>query len=444
MFRRLWSICVIFIILVGFSLAASPGMAQSSQPPIVVLTADMPVEPAMKLYLDRGLQYAKDANASLIVVQLNTPGGDINTMSDIMTAFRASPIPIVVYVTPVGAMAASAGTIITLSGHLAAMSPNTIIGAASPVGSQGQNIDTTEETKVKEALKADVRTLAANRPPAVIQAAQDAIDNAKAYTVDEALQLGLVDIKASDLNNLLAQLNGRTVKLQNVNLTLMTSGLPVVNVDPTLIEQALILFTDPNIVFIFLSMGTLAILIELSNPGGWIPGFAGAVLLLLAFYGLGILPVNWFGLLFLVLAFILFVVDIKAPTHGLLTAAGAVSFVVGALVLFNSVQLPGIPTISVPLVIATGVVIAAGFFGLVTLALRAQRHPIAMGRPYLVGQVGVVRSDLNPLGEVQVAGEAWSARPVDGEGPLLAGTRVEVVGMDGLKLRVRKKSNPGT
>src|SRR5512135_915995 len=194
MIRRLWSISVILMILIGFSLAASPAMAQSAQPPVVVLTADMPVEPAMKLYLERGLQYAVDAKAALIVVQLNTPGGDISTMTDIVSAFRASPIPIVVYVTPAGAMAASAGTIVTLAGDLAAMSPNTIIGAASPVGSQGQNIDTTEETKVKEALKANVRTLAANRPPAAIQAAQDAIDNAKAYTVDEALSVGLVDI----------------------------------------------------------------------------------------------------------------------------------------------------------------------------------------------------------------------------------------------------------
>jgi membrane-bound serine protease (ClpP class) len=442
MLRRTWSIFVISIILVGLSLPVSLVKAQSAQPPIIVLTADMPVEPAMKMYLERGLQYAVGAKAALVVVQLNTPGGDITTMTEIVSDFRASPIPIVVYVTPSGGMAASAGTIITLAGDLAAMAPNTIIGAASPVGSQGQNIDTTEETKIKEALKANVRTLAANRPPAAIQAAEDAIDNAKAYTVDEALGLGLVDIKASDLNDLLTQLNGRTIKLQNVDLTLMTSGLPVVNVDPTLIEEGLILFTDPNIVFILLSVGTLAILIELSNPGGWVPGFAGAVFLLLAFYGMGILPVNWFGLLFLVLAFILFVVDIKAPTHGLLTGAGTVSFVVGGLVLFNSVQIPGIPTISVPLVIATGIVIASGFFALVTLALRAQRHPVVMGRPLLIGQVGVVRSDLNPQGEVQVAGESWSARPAEGEGPLLSGTRVEVVAMDGLKLRVRKKPNP--
>ncbi len=442
MYRRVWSIFVILMILIGFSLAATPAKAQSTQPPIIVMTADMPVEPAMKLYLERGIAYAEGAKAALIVVQLNTPGGDIITMGQITTIFRSSPIPIVVYVTPAGGMAASAGTILTLAADVAAMAPNTIIGAASPVGSGGQNIDTTEETKIKEAMKADVRTFAANRPPAAIQAAEDAIDNAKAYTVDEALSLGLVDIKANDLNDLLAQLNGRTIKLQNVDLKLMTSGLPVVNVDLTLIEEGLVLFTDPNIVFIFISIGTLAILIELSNPGGWIPGFAGAVFLLLGLYGLGILPVNWFGILFMVLAFVLFVLDVKAPTHGLLTAAGTVSFVVGALVLFNSVQIPGIPTISVPLVIGTGVVIAAGFFSLVTLALRAQRHPVVMGRPILIGQVGVVRSDLNPQGEVQVAGESWSARPVEGEGPLLSGTRVEVVGMDGLKLRVRKTANP--
>lgn len=439
MLRRLWSILVITIILASFSLVAFPVRAQSSQQPVIVLTAAMPVEPAMVLYLERGLQYAADRNAALVVVQLNTPGGDVDSMTKISSDFQASPVPVVVYVMPPGAMAASAGTIITLAADVAAMAPNTIIGAASPVGPQGQNVDTTEETKLKEAFKADVRTMAQNRPPAAIQAAEDAIDNAKAYTVDESLELGLIDIKAADLHDLLVQLDGRTVKVQNRSLTLNVSQLPTEEVGLTLIEQALQLFTDPNVVFIFLSMGTLAILIELSNPGGWIPGFAGAVLLLLAFYGLGILPVNWFGLLFMGLAFLLFIVDIKAPTHGLLTAAGALSFVVGALVLFNSVRVPGIPTISIPLVVGTGIFIAGGFFAIVTVALRAQRRPLLMGRPLLVGKVGVVRSDLNPQGEVQVGGEAWSARPTEGEGPLLQGTRVEVVGMDGLKLRVKKK-----
>lgn len=439
MLRRLWSILVITIILASFSLVAFPVRAQSSQQPVIVLTAAMPVEPAMVLYLERGLQYAADRNAALVVVQLNTPGGDVDSMTKISSDFQASPVPVVVYVMPPGAMAASAGTIITLAADVAAMAPNTIIGAASPVGPQGQNVDTTEETKLKEAFKADVRTMAQNRPPAAIKAAEDAIDNAKAYTVDESLELGLIDIKAADLHDLLVQLDGRTVKVQNRSLTLNVSQLPTEEVGLTLIEQALQLFTDPNVVFIFLSMGTLAILIELSNPGGWIPGFAGAVLLLLAFYGLGILPVNWFGLLFMGLAFLLFIVDIKAPTHGLLTAAGALSFVVGALVLFNSVRVPGIPTISIPLVVGTGIFIAAGFFAIVTVALRAQRRPLLMGRPLLVGKVGVVRSDLNPQGEVQVGGEAWSARPTEGEGPLLQGTRVEVVGMDGLKLRVKKK-----
>jgi membrane-bound serine protease (ClpP class) len=441
MVRRIWSILFASMILIGFSLAALPVRAQSSQPSIIVLTADMPVEPAMQLYLERGLQYAVDARAGLIVIQLNTPGGDLNVMTNIVTALQASPIPVVVYIEPAGGMAASAGTIITLAARLAAMAPNTIIGAASPVGSQGENIDTTEATKIKEALKASVRTMAQNRPPTAISAAEDAIDNAKAYTVDEALRTGLIDIKATDLNDLLTQLNGRTVKMQNQSLTLSTSGAPVETVDLTLIEQALQLFTDPNLIFIFLSMGTLAILIELATPGGWIAGFTGAVLLLLALFGMGILPVNWFGLLFLALAFILFIVDIKAPTHGLLTAAGAASFIAGGLVLFNSVRIPGVPVISVPLVVGTGIFIALGFFAIVTVALRAQHRPILMGRPVLIGRTGVVRADLNPQGEVQVNGEAWTARPAEGEGPLMVGTRIEVVAMEGLKLKVKKVKN---
>jgi membrane-bound serine protease (ClpP class) len=327
-------------------------------------------------------------------------------------------------------MAGSAGTIITLSGNLAAMAPNTTIGAASPVGSQGEDIGQTEQAKVKSILEATVRTLTQGRPPAATQLAQDAIETAKAATVDEALQVGLIDFKAADVQDLLRQLNGRKVKIGTGEKTILTDNATVVEVPLNFIEGLLGLLTNPNIVFLLLAVGAQALLIELSNPGGWVAGFIGAVCLLLAVYGLGILPVNWFGILFL---------DIKAPTHGALTVAGVCSFIIGALVLFNSMRTPGFQPVSVPLVIGTGIFLGMGFFVAMTLAVRAMHRPVLTGTAILVGRIGTVRRELNPRGQVQVAGELWSAELTDDQsGPLPPGSQVQVTGIEGLRLKVRK------
>ncbi|OGO11575.1 MAG: hypothetical protein A2Z66_02500 [Chloroflexi bacterium RBG_13_66_10] len=187
-------------------------------------------------------------------------------------------------------------------------------------------------------------------------------------------------------------------------------------------------------------MGVQAVLIELSSPGGWVAGFVGFVCLALGAYGLGILPVNWFGLAFLIIAFVLFIVDIKAPTHGALTVAGVGSFILGALVLFNSPGTPEFQRVSVPLVVGVGIVTAALFFVVVTFAIRAQRRRVATGIEALIGRVGEARGELNPSGMVQVAGELWSAEVEPGSTSIPGGARVEVVGVDGLRLRVRKQS----
>ncbi len=418
-----------------------PGWAaysQSSTPLVSVMTVRGPVAPAMQLYIERGLQQAAEQGAALVVMQLSTPGGSILTMNQIVERMRASSVPIVVYVSPRGAMAASAGTLITLAGHAAAMAPETTIGAASPVGSQGEEIDTTEALKVKEVLKATARELAQNRKPAASQLAEEMIDNARAVTSGEALRVGLVDLQTESVNDLVAQLNGRTLKVLGREQTLQLTGARLEEMPPSLVEQALQTFTDPNLVFLFLSAGIWAIIIEISSPGGWVAGFTGAILLLLATFGMGILPVNWFGLLFLGLAFLLFVLDVQATTHGALTAAGGISFVVGALVLFNSVQIPGIPTISVPLVVAVGLIFASSFFALLMLALRAQATPVLTGRETLVGRVGIIREAVDPMGQIQVAGERWTARMVEGEPNLQVGERAEIVAIEGVQLRVRK------
>ena len=422
----------------GLVLPGVPAHGQESAPQALVMQVNGPVAPAMQLYVDRGLTYAADSGFSLVIMQLNTPGGTLDAMVSIVERIRRSPVPVVVYVSPNGSMAASAGTLITLAGHAAAMAPDTTIGAASPVGPSGENIDTTEALKLKEVMKASVRELARDRKPQAIQLAEQTIDNARAVSASEAFKIGLVDFQANTVEDLVAKLDGFQVKVLDAPTTLHTRGANLVDFPRTLIEQGLQFFTDPNLVFIFLSAGIWAILIELSSPGGWVAGFVGATLLLLALFGLGILPVNWTGLLFMVLAFVLFILDIKAPTHGALTAAGAASFAAGGLILFNTVRVPGIPEISMPLVIGTGVFIAATFFGALTLALRAQSAPVLTGHQTLVGKVGLIKAAVNPKGQIQVAGELWTARLVEGEEPLQIGDRAEVTGIEGVILWVKK------
>lgn len=416
---------------------------QDSTPEVIVMDVSGPVAPAMKLYIERGLQYADQRKAALVVMRLNTPGGSVATLTEIISLIRTSPVPVAVYVTPRGAMAASAGTLITLAGHASAMAPETMIGAASPVGSQGEDIDTTMETKVKEVLKASARELMLERSPEAIRLAENMIDNAQAVSSSEAVKIGLVDFQVSSLDELLAKLDGHKVKVLGQEQTLRLAGASQESVPQSLIELALQYLTDPNLVFLFLSAGIWAIILEISSPGGWIAGFTGAVLLLLATFGLGILPVNWFGLLFLGLAFVLFILDIKAPTHGALTVAGSVSFIAGALVLFNSVRVPGIPTISIPLVIGTGLFLAASFFAILTLALRAQAVPVLTGRQTLIGRVGVVKQAISPKGKLQVGGELWTARLAEGEAPIPLDERAQVLALDGLHLIV-KKADPET
>lgn len=414
------------------------GKAQENGPIIVTLRLEGALHPAMLEHLERTLQIAKRENAEMIILELDTPGGSIDLMNQMVMQIRGSQVPVIIYVSPRGAMAASAGTLLTLAGHLSAMAPETTIGAASPVGQTGEDIGETMENKVKEMLKANVRTLAADRPLKARNLAEEMVQEAKAVSVDEALEIGLIDIKANDLNDLLRQLDQRTVKLQDNTVTLHTTGAQIIQVDKTFLEEILMVLANPNIAFLLLAIGVQAILIEISSPGGWVAGFIGAVCLLLAVYGMGLLPVNWFGILFLALAFVLFILDIKAPTHGALTAAGVGSFIVGALVLFNSPNVPSFQRVSVPLIIGTGVTLGAIFFVILGFALRAQKAPVKIGHESLVGQIGLVKTKLNPTGTVQLGSELWTATLITGDSPAQPGERVEVVRVEQLQIIVQK------
>jgi len=437
---RLFIGILLFAILLGIvNVPAALAQTQADMPLAMVLTADGAVTPTMAEYLARGIRLAEQRGAEVLIFKLNTPGGSVDVMGDIVEIIRASEIPIVVYVAPRGAIAGSAGTVITLAGHVAAMAPETAIGAASPVGAQGEDIGETMEAKVKEILKAQARSLAEGRGPEAVALAEATIEEATAVSAAEALEVGLVDIIANDVHDLLSQLDGFTVQTAEGERTLHTANAEVSSMDLTLIEQLLVVLTNPNIVFILLTIGVQAILIELSSPGGWVAGFIGVVCLSLAAYGLGVLPVNWFGMIFLATAFVLFILDIKAPTHGALTAAGVGSLIVGALVLFNSPATPQFQRVSVPLVVVSSLITGGMFAAALAFAIRAQKAPIRTGREALIGRVGVVKDDIPVFGSgsVQVGGELWSAESAQGT-PINAGSRVDVLEVEGIRLKVQE------
>ncbi len=405
---------------------------------ILLLSAKGPLTPAMAEYLDRGIAKAVSLNAEVIIFQLDTPGGQLDLTNRMVQSMRASDIPIVVYIAPQGAIAGSAGMVITLAGHASAMASETAIGAASPVGGQGEDLEETIATKQKEILKATVRSLAGDRGADAITLAESAIDAAKAASAEEALNVGMVDFIANDLSELLRKLDGFTVRMPGGNRLLRTSNAEVVEFSQSLIDEFLQKLTNPNIVFLFITIGVQALLIEISSAGGWVAGLIGVASLALGAYGLGALPVNWFGLVFITTSFVLFLLDIKAPTHGALTAAGLATFIIGALVLFNSPGTPEFQRVSIPLVVGVGVATAAIFLLILTVALRAQNRKVSVGSETVIGTVGRARTDLSPKGMIQLGGELWSARTVQGAECIREGKRVEAIELDGLRVVVRR------
>jgi membrane-bound serine protease (ClpP class) len=430
---------LLLILLSALMLSWGPAAGQGEAPLALVLKADGPIIPAMEQYIKRGIQSAEAQGAEILVIELNTPGGDLGSMINIMQAIRASHIPVIVYVAPNGSMAGSAGAMITMAGHASAMAPETAIGASSPISSSGANLDSDARAKATQAVKALIRPLVERRGPEALKLAEAMIDQAKAATAKEALAAGLIDFIAVDTNDLLQKLDGFEVETAGGPLVLHTRDIHVQSLNISIIEQLLLMLTDPNIAFLLLAIGVQAILIEISSPGGWVAGFIGVVCLSLAVFGMGVLPVNWFGLIFVLTAFVLFILDIKAPTHGALTAAGVASFIVGALVLFNSPGVPQFQRVSVPLVIGTGIFLGLVFAVILGFALRAQLIPVRMGTNALVGKTGIAKTAVDSSGQVQLESELWSAEATQGSGSISKGDRVEVVNVEGLRLKVKKK-----
>ncbi len=401
----------------------------------MVMEVTGPVTPIMLSFIERGIEEAEEQGAEALVIMLNTPGGDVELTKTIIQAMIAADVPVVVYVAPRGARAASAGTFITLAGHVAAMAPTTSIGAASPVSGQGEEIPETLKDKITNILQADIEGLAQRRGEKAVEWAREAVSEARAATAEEALELGVIDFIANDLEDLLRQMDGFSVTLHDgQEVMLQTADAATEEVPMTPIEQFLHTVTNPNIAFILLTLGINGILFELSSPGGYAAGVVGVICLLLAFYALGVLDVNYTGLLFIALAFVLFVIDIKAPTHGVLTVGGIVSFVLGSLLLFNS----PFYAVSRSLVISVGLATGAFFAFIVAKAVLVQRRPATTGAEGLIGALATVRTDLAPTGTVYLKGEWWEAE-ADAP-PIEAGEQVRVKSVDGFRMRVTRDS----
>lgn len=414
--------------------------AQSGRPLVVVLDAEGPIMPAMQEYIERGIKIAERDNAEVLIIRLNTPGGSIDTMNQITEAIRASDVPVIVYVYPRSAWAASAGAIITMSAHASAMAPETTIGAASPVGSSGEDLGETIKAKEMEALTAKARTFTAGRGEEATRLAESMILTAEAVTAEEALDVRLIDFIVDDTDALLEKLDGFTVEMADGPRVLRTADAETEPLPMNFIEELLMVLTSSIIVLTLLGVGVQAILIEISSPGGWVAGFVGVVCLSLAGYGLGILPVNWFGIIFLVTAFVLFILDVKAPTHGALTAAGIASFIVGALVLFNSPGTPDFMRVSIPGVILLAALLGSTFAVIVGFGVRALRTPVRVGEESLIGKTGTAKTSVEEAGgQVQLQSELWSAELAEGAAKIRKGDTVEVVEVKGLRLKVRKK-----
>lgn len=431
-----YRLAILGILLVSLALAVWTPRTQAASGYIMVMNADGAIVPAMENYIDRALDRAENDNVALTIIQLDTPGGSVLTTEDIIQRIRGADIPVVVYVSPRGAMAASAGALITLSGHLSAMAPETVIGAASPINSDGSDLDDTSDRKAKEILMANMRSLTENRNRDAQNLAVAMIEDAEAVTASEAFAIGLIDAVADDVSDLIAQLDGKTAQLEGRTVTLELTGLDQRTVNMNLIERLLLMLTDPTLVFFLLSTGVLLVIIEFRAPGGWVAGTLGAIMIATSLYGLGVLPVNFLGLVFIALAFGLFVLEIHIPdTQGALTVAASISLAVGGLIMFNNTDVRQFGTVSLVLIIGQSLGLAVLGVLLTTWMVRTIKGQPLTGISGMIGLIGEVMVALEPRGIVFVHGERWRAETINGL-HVEEGMPVRVVEVDGLVVKV--------
>jgi membrane-bound serine protease (ClpP class) len=414
--------------LVG--LGKTVGLTKGGEVRIIELEG--PINPGAAAFLTRGLEDAEKQGAELIIIRLDTPGGLVPSMRTMVKGIMNSPIPVVVYVAPKGAGAASAGVMITVSAHVAAMAPGTNIGAAHPVGAGGKDIDKDMSEKVVNDMASYGRGIAQDKGRNA-DWVEKAIRESVSITAEEAVEKHVVDLVATDIDDLLKRLDGREIQLKQGKVTLKTKDLVKTYYEPGFRDAVLRLISDPNIAYILMMIGLAGLYFELAHPGAIFPGVIGAISLILAFYSFQTLPVNYAGLLLIALAIVFFIAEIKVASYGILSLGGIVSLTLGSIMLFEDVG------VSLRLMAPT-IVLIGGFFVIVsTLAFRAYRSKPQSGVEGLIGEVGVVQKPIDPEGLVFVHGEYW--RAMSGE-KLEPGEIVTVEEVTGLILKVRKASKP--
>jgi len=400
-----------------------------AQPKVVAVSIDGVVHPITVEIVNHAIEQAQSEHAAILLIRLNTPGGLLDATRQIIQQVSASPVPVVTYVTPSGGRAAPAGFFLLEAGDVAAMSPGTNAGAASPVLLTGE-MDQVMRSKVENDAAALLRSMTSRRGRNS-QVAETAVREAKAFTEKEMLDQHLIELIASDQQQLFQQLDGREItRWDGHKQVLHTSGATVVEAQRTLRERLMAAIADPNIGFILLVVGALGIYVEFSSPGLIFPGIAGAILLLLGLSSLSILPINWVGVALLVLSVSLFVLEAKFTSHGILGLGGTLSMILGALLLIN-----GPPEVRIHLITALAVAIpfAAITMFLVSIVIRARRNKVVTGAGGMIGEIGVSRTALEPEGQVLVRGEYWDAVA---SANLPAGARVRVTKVAGIKLLV--------
>ncbi len=409
---------------------SNPPQTSSAQK-VYLVAVDAAITPVVAEYIDKSIDTASQAGAEAVIIELDTPGGLVDSMREIVKKIMSADIPVIVYVGPSGARAASAGVFITISANIAAMAPTTHIGAAHPVTMEGK-MDKTMETKVVNDLAAMARSIAEKRGRNA-KWAEEAVRKSVSITETEALQAKVVDLIAPDVPTLLNDINGRTVDLATGKRTLHTAGAEVKEITMGFRFKFLNTISNPNIAYILMILGFYGLYFELSNPGAIFPGVAGAICLILAFYALQTLPINYAGLLLIMLGVGLFIAEAFITSHGVLGIGGAIAMAIGSVMLIESAS----PYLRISWSVIVPVVALSALLFIITvgLAVRVQREKADTGKEGMIGLEGTAKTDIHAEGQVFVRGEYWNAWSDE---PVRAGERVKIEAIEGLKLKVKK------
>lgn len=409
-------------------------IALLSLSPIYIAELDGIIEPMSAAYTVRCINLA-EKDSSPIIIELDTPGGLDEAMREIVKAELNADVPVIVYVSPSGARAASAGVFITLASNISAMTPGTNIGAAHPVSIGQQQVDKEMVEKVVNDAVAYIRSIAEKRGRNA-DWAEKAVRQSVSITEEEALELGVIDLIANSREELISLIDGMEVELPRGRETIKTEGRDVVEIPKTLRERFFSTLANPNLAYIFLILGIYGLILEFSRPGTFIPGVFGAICLLLAFFAFRILPINYAGLALILLSAIFFVLEVLTPTYGPLAIGGVISLILGSMMLIRSEA--AFFQISIPLIITTAILIGGFFVFAFGMTLKTMRKKPTTGKKGIIGQVGRVKKKIEGEGVVSVSGELWQA---ESDEVIEEGEKVKVVGIEGLILKVKKKEN---